>query len=748
MSDTTSRASVPNGGIWLSVLTVGVVSLAGAVLAGRITFGLDGWLWNLDTPKIDYPLAAMFHQALAAGRLPLWNDNLGLGFPLYAEGQVGAFYPPNWLIFQLDPLPALDLHRLIHLTMAGLGAGLLALRVSGSRPGALVAAAIAAMGGAIVTKLEWWNFLAAYAWMPWIFLLVARRPPRRWELLLAGLAWGVQALAGHPQVWMLTGLGAVLLLVGRPMLPAVGRIAVFGALGLAVGAMQWIPTAILLGLSPRAGGFPPNELFGNATTVFDVLLPGFANAFIQSGGREWDYTTNWYPDGQFPLLNAGLYVGLPALAMAGLALPAPRARRWLLLIGVMLLIPIVAAFQPPFWSEVPILRGLRSPVRTYTVIAVAIGVLAAIGVSRLGRTGRGWMFGMGAVAAATIAYMLFAFLALFAPGAFDELQVRSWWRISPTALEPMRERAVAALTNVLPFALELGLALAVAVAFTRRRTLLIAYVAVAVAIVPLALLTAPINQLRPPSDFSSADSAFVSTLRARDAHRVLTIDPPNWYVGMPDQLAAAGVPDIAMFSSLNLADVERVVHYLRARDPDGIRRRALGIDTVVTFGTACPDQLVAIVAREDAFVCGVPGTLVPPYWVPRSAAVPGAAPHARLDLEEVLRTAIPAETLTRSDVHHEVRVVAPEDGWLFFDRAWWPGWTVSVNGEPAEVLEASGGQLVAIPAGTHQVVADLGFADVKGGLGLGILAAVLGVGWAAWPALRARRRGQSAPTSR
>ena len=58
-------------------------------------------LWNLDLPKIDSPLAVFFHEALAAGRLPLWNDRLGLGFPLYAEGQIGAFYPPNWA-----PVPA------------------------------------------------------------------------------------------------------------------------------------------------------------------------------------------------------------------------------------------------------------------------------------------------------------------------------------------------------------------------------------------------------------------------------------------------------------------------------------------------------------------------------------------------------------------------------------------------------------------------------------------------------------------
>jgi hypothetical protein len=52
----------------------------------------------------DFPLASFFHEALSHGTLPLWDDRIGIGYPRYAEGQIGAFYPPNWLIYQLPPL--------------------------------------------------------------------------------------------------------------------------------------------------------------------------------------------------------------------------------------------------------------------------------------------------------------------------------------------------------------------------------------------------------------------------------------------------------------------------------------------------------------------------------------------------------------------------------------------------------------------------------------------------------------------
>ncbi|HTE66012.1 MAG TPA: hypothetical protein VK736_07110, partial [Candidatus Binatia bacterium] len=169
MSALSERIAGARGASLMFVVLL-LVSAAGAVLAARISFGAEGWLWNLDMPKIHYPLAVFFHDALEAGALPLWEDQLGLGFPLYAEGQIGAFYPPNWVIFRFDPLVALDLTRLVHLTLAGTGAGLLALRVAGSRHGALVAALVVVLCGAIVTKLEWWNLVAAYGWMPWVLL--------------------------------------------------------------------------------------------------------------------------------------------------------------------------------------------------------------------------------------------------------------------------------------------------------------------------------------------------------------------------------------------------------------------------------------------------------------------------------------------------------------------------------------------------------------------------------------------------
>ena len=383
------RGRAPDSG--RAIGAIAFLSLGAALIAAQVGVVPGKWLWNLDMPKLDFPLAQIFHDALASGRLPLWNDNLGLGFPLYAEGQIGAFYPPNWLIFRLPPLAALDLTRVVHLGLAGTGAGMLALRLTGSRAGSLVAALCAVLGGAIATKLEWHNLVAAYGWMPWVLVPLVRRPgPTRVGLVLAGVAWGIQALAGHPNTWLLTGLAAAVLMVAtRPRRVTLARVLGFGLLGAAVGAVQLIPTAILTTLSVRSLALSASDLFASAATPFDILGFGFGNPFVQAGpDGAWNLATGWYPDGSFALLEAGAYVGLPMLVFAAVGFAARRARSLVVTILVMLAIPVVAAFKPEPWTVIPILNALRSPVRSYVVVALLLGVLAAMGIGRLARRGR------------------------------------------------------------------------------------------------------------------------------------------------------------------------------------------------------------------------------------------------------------------------------------------------------------------------------------------------------------------------
>ncbi len=742
----------------VAVIQLALVSLLAALWAARI-FRPDGeWLWNLDLPKIDFPLAAFFHQALAQGRLPLWNDQLGLGFPLYAEGQIGAFYPPNWLLFQLPSLVALDATRVVHLTIAGVGAGMLVLRLRGSRPGAIIAALVAVLGCAITAKLEWQNMVAAYAWLPWILLPLVRRPrPSREGLVASGILFGVQALAGHPNTWLLTGVAFTVVLMAGQDGPVAGfrRAVGVGLLGAGIGAIQLIPTAILTTLSVRSSSLSPQDLFAASSTPFDLLFPGFSSAFIRIPDGFWDFYTVWYPDGVFAHLEAAVFLGLPVVALAAGGSSLRRSRPLLVAIAVLIAIPVFEAFQPGFLTSIPFVNGIRSPVRAYMIAAVLIGVVAGMAVGKPLRLGLRPRRSIALVLVPVIAYAATLALLFGAPDAFDELVLQFTSFGSLPDVQKRHQLAVDALTSPWPQLGELAAGVAIVVLLVvaarmvrsgtmpRWRPFVVPAI-VLVAAAPLVAFGPLPNGTRDTASISSAGSPFMTAAHGAQPYRFVTLNPPGYYVGMPDQPPADGIADLRMFSSLNLRATDDVTSVAtQATDEGQAMRRALGVDVVATFDAPCPGVVVTTSEPDKAQFCRDDAALRPPYWIPLAAAPaqtgdkgPITPSDATVDVAKVLETAKPATVVARDAGRVVADVDAPEDGFVWVDVAWWPGWRATVDGVAVTSVRAIGGTLVPVSAGTHRIELTLVPWDALLGLGIGVVALAAALVWVA----RGRRR--------
>ncbi|HSW43838.1 MAG TPA: hypothetical protein VLM76_15175, partial [Patescibacteria group bacterium] len=758
-------------------LALALLAVSAALVAARVAGPAGPWLWYYDMPKIFWPNAVFWHEAAIAGSIPLWLDRLGLGYPLYAEGQIAAFYPPNWLIFRLEPLLALDVTRVLHLAIAGLGSGLIALRLAGSWAGAVLAVLVAVAGGGIVAKLEWTSVVTAYAWAPWVLLPLLRRPvPTRQGLVAAGVAFGIQALAGHPNTWVLTGIAAAaILLATRPNPAALGRAAVVGAIGAGIGAVQVLPTAILLGLSVRAGGLGAPHLFSNSATVVDPLLPAFANAFVPGSPAGWDLGRIWYPGGVYGIHEAAAYVGLPVLALAAVGAWARRSRPLLAAIALLVGLAVLGAFQPEWWTRLPVLNGLRHPVRAYMIAALLLGPLAAVGLVRLRRVHGAWRPAAVVVAALLAAYGTLLALVNLAPAAFEELAVGALG-FDPAAAPGVRENAAIALGQPFPVLAEVALGVAavalIAAAAGRGwpgagRIRLAAPALVAVAAVPLLAFSPMANPVTERGAFDFAGRPLMAAMLDAAPQRFLADVDPIFHDALPNQPAAHGVADLGMWSSLNLEAVEAAWRTVReGPGVDATLAAVLGVDVVATFeGEACPGRLLARVEPHDVRVCRLDGALRPPYWIPaelvHDGPVDDAAPASLdtgtpggilgrlaatlrpspIDLHvepaAVLVAARPVEVLARDDASLEFAVSVETDGWVWVDRAWWPGWETTVDGAPVTTARALGGQLVPVAAGTRAVAQRFVPLEVPLGLLVGglTLAAALG-----WVALGRRRR--------
>ena len=224
---------------------------------------LQGIFYVGDIFRLNYPLRSAYAHALRQGRVPLWAPEVLGGYPILADGQTGSYYPLNLLLYRLLPVPAALNYSILLSLWAAAGLFLSAL-VGLRRPAAFLAGCVFMLGGFMPAHLNHVNMLAAAAWLPLLLWAVERatRAARNGWLLVAAI-YGLQGLAGHPQVLLLSGLLAgAYALVGplgakgarfrlRRQL-AQGTLCVAAlALGGILAAAQLVPSYELMRLSQR-----------------------------------------------------------------------------------------------------------------------------------------------------------------------------------------------------------------------------------------------------------------------------------------------------------------------------------------------------------------------------------------------------------------------------------------------------------------------------------------------------------------
>ena len=144
-----------------------------------------------DTLILQYPVHHALDDALSRGELPWWTHEAGNGLPLVAEGEAGALYPPNLLLFGLfPPFEAYALSLLLALAALGVGTFGLARTLGAGRPGALLAGAALMLSGFALGHEHHLSLLRTAALLPWLLWVAEAhvRQPRRLLFVALGAA--------------------------------------------------------------------------------------------------------------------------------------------------------------------------------------------------------------------------------------------------------------------------------------------------------------------------------------------------------------------------------------------------------------------------------------------------------------------------------------------------------------------------------------------------------------------------------
>lgn len=275
------------------VLPTLIIGLITTIFFARLFFPEPKLFYTPDIGRSDianfnYPLKNFLSQSLKLESLPFWNKNMGTGFPVFAEGQIGSLFLENLILFSLLPTwIAFNLSYVLSFFIAALGTYFFLKKNNASSTSSLLAAIAFTFSGSLVTRLHFLNVIQAISLMPWLFLkaqFLWQKPSMRHALFFS-LLLSQQIFAGYQPITFITLVGiAVFFLIKtalqKPTKAPERLISLFLAtiLAIAISAPQILPTLQLTLLSERKFGLPLTEIFKYPyplSNLITFILPNF-----------------------------------------------------------------------------------------------------------------------------------------------------------------------------------------------------------------------------------------------------------------------------------------------------------------------------------------------------------------------------------------------------------------------------------------------------------------------------------------
>ncbi|MEW6609215.1 MAG: YfhO family protein [bacterium] len=373
---------------------------------------ITGDLSRSDIWSINYPFRHFLGECLKKGIPPLWTPDIYCGFPIFAEGEMGGYYPLNVILFYFLPTYiAYNYSIILNFFLTSLFMFFYARSINLSPFASFIASFSFSFGGFFVTHLKHTNMINAACWLPLMFFFVERffKKGNFIYPILCGLVFGIQILAGHFQIAYYSILGISMYFIfrlGSKLFPflidkkrfknvsfkklviqfSVALLVIY-IIGVSLSAVQILPTKELTELSYRAEGisfksatmypYHPKNLI---TFIFPYWFGDYANATYPEK-IEREEVVFWE--------NCG-YVGVITLSLAFLGLIMFFLRRgeirFFTLLLIFSILIVFGKYSPVYefiWNSLPGMKFFRFHNRFLLFVSFSLCILAGFGIKFL-----------------------------------------------------------------------------------------------------------------------------------------------------------------------------------------------------------------------------------------------------------------------------------------------------------------------------------------------------------------------------
>ncbi len=402
--------------VYPALIALGVILIFWKItLSGQFT-----WMNGEDTVNQVLPWLQMQAREWHRGHFPLLDPFHWAGQSLIGQSQPGVTYPLNWLLFSL-PLthgrlqtPILNGY-FVFIHILGAWAMFALLRAIRTVPPVAALIAVAFGAGGYMATVEWPQMLNGAVWLPiavlfWLRFL--RSPGRFVFAALSGAAGGVSVLSGHHSspIMILTvvaGITGYMLferrITRRRLIRYAAGLAAFGLFFFLLSAVQSLPAAEYWRVAYRF-------VNAKAPVTFDQQIPYLVHRHfsLDPASIPGMVVNGFHRDAA---LNPFLGIVLVGLAAIGF-----HAFRFTLYARLFLFLAVYSLFLAMgensllhglFYARFPLFDKLRNPSMIVLCMHFSILVLAAMGLDavRQGRVDRRWGTGLLRIGGAAMALL-------------------------------------------------------------------------------------------------------------------------------------------------------------------------------------------------------------------------------------------------------------------------------------------------------------------------------------------------------
>ncbi len=331
-------------------------------------------------------------SSLKNNRLPLWSKNIATGFPIIAEGPIGAFNIINLLLFKYISFPlSYNLGYIIAFLISSIGAYYYCRYLKFNRLISFFVSFLFSFSGMFIVHFSHYNFIQAASFFPIIILIasVYINHRKRIYLLILSLLLSQQLFFGFTQITLITTI-AILLLGFFNLIKKNIKLGLFISLvvgivmSLILSLVQFLPSKELLTLSRRKNGISLSEAtyFSYPPKHFLTLI----RPYFFGDPRKGTFPIFTLNNGNIFWENTG-YIGIIPLIFVILSIFKIKKNNniqfyWLLLILSILL--MMGKYSPLYFIySIPPFSYFRVPSRFILLFVWSLTILSGFGIQVL-----------------------------------------------------------------------------------------------------------------------------------------------------------------------------------------------------------------------------------------------------------------------------------------------------------------------------------------------------------------------------